>query len=80
MKSFQDQWREYRDRVYPEGLSAIQNRECHQAFFAGALVALYNCMALADLKDDMAEKKLCSILGEVEAVCKARAQTLQDRN
>ena len=37
--TLQDKWREYRDACYPDGISGIQNREIHQAFFAGALIA-----------------------------------------
>jgi hypothetical protein len=33
-------WRQYRDKIYPQNMPAEQNRECHQAFMAGAFVAL----------------------------------------
>jgi hypothetical protein len=31
-------WECYRDAVYPDGVSGIQERELRQAFFAGVLV------------------------------------------
>ena len=80
MNSLQDHWREYRDACYPTGIPAEQNLECHQAFFAGCLVALRSCTALAAMTDDDALRELQRLLTEAETVCAARAQTLKERN
>lgn len=39
MKTLQDEWRLFRDKCYPQGMTPDQNRQLHQAFFAGAFVA-----------------------------------------
>lgn len=81
MKTLQDHWREYRDKVYPEGISAIQNRECHQAFFAGAMVALVTAdKAASTLTEDEAVKTLQSMAKEVMEVCEFRLKTLGSQN
>jgi len=51
MKTLQDQWKTYRDAIYPKDIPADQNRECHQAFMAGALVALETVAAISECPD-----------------------------
>lgn len=46
MQTLNDQWHAYRDACYPDGTTATQNRECHQAFMAGAL-AMTNLLQTA---------------------------------
>lgn len=48
MKTLQDQWRAYREAVYPGGCSETQDKECHQAFMAGALVVLNKMLAIGE--------------------------------
>ena len=80
MSTLQDHWREYRDQIYPEGIPARQNLECHQAFFSGCLVALRSCTALAAMTDADAVRELERLLTEAESVCGARVKTLKERN
>ena len=44
-RTLADEWKIYRDRLWPKGMPAAQNKELHQAFYAGALVALENAAA-----------------------------------
>ena len=71
MITLQDEWKKYRDLVYPDGMSADQNRQIHQAFFAGAFVAL----ALARAQDNGPE-----LLKEAETMCAFRAQKPKSGN
>lgn len=81
MKTLQDQWREYRDACYPSGLPAAQNIECHQAFFAGALVVLKLATERAEgLTDEAAFKSVCSLIDEAQAVCRQRIYAGKNRN
>ena len=52
MRSINDEWRLYRDQVYPKGVPANQNRECHRAFMAGAHAALCAMTAATDRPDE----------------------------
>lgn len=59
-----NQWREYRDKVYPKDIPAEQNRECHQAFMAGAFIALTEVEKLSVCPDtDDAERDAASRIG-----------------
>ena len=79
--TLQEEWRKYRDAVYPQGTSAVQNRETHQAFFAGALVVfelMRKCSELPD--DDEAMAAMATVKREVFEVNKARAWMAEGRN
>lgn len=80
MSSLQDLWREYRDQCYPEGMIAEQNKQLHQAFFAGCLVSLRSCVSLAAMTDDDAVKELGKLLTEAETICSHRAKSCKERN
>jgi hypothetical protein len=80
IKTMQQWWREYRDACYPKGLSAIQNRECHQAFFAGALCAINSMNALSELPEDNAVAELSKLTAECVEICQARAFVLKTQN
>jgi hypothetical protein len=56
--TLQEEWRQYRDAVYPKGTHAVQNRETHQAFFAGALVAFALAQKCAELPEPEASAAL----------------------
>lgn len=59
-------WREYRDRVYPKDMPADQNRECHQAFMAGAYTALIEVGRISNCPDtDEAESQAANKIGEL---------------
>jgi hypothetical protein len=81
MTTLQSEWRTYRDKAYPKGVNAIQNQECHQAFFAGAAVALGNMSTLAELPEDEAVVELQKLFTEAMSVLQLRSQHLnQPRN
>lgn len=67
------EWRTYRDRVYPQGTAAIQNKECHQAFFAGALVTMGKMTDIAALEEDAAVLALEKLHKEILEINQARA-------
>lgn len=73
MKTFSDHWREYRDKVYPDGMVPDQNRQLHQAFFAAGLVFCGIQGDLAKLPDDQAVAELAKLTDEITAVNKANA-------
>lgn len=75
----------YRDQVYPQGIPAQQNIECHQAFMAGALEALHaverssNC-ANTDEAEREAAAGVARWFREAEDYARARVTQLQGRN
>ena len=71
MKTLQELWKEYRDRVYPDGISATQNQECHQAFFSGALVAIVEITLVTELPEDQAVACIHQLFQEAEEICRA---------
>lgn len=74
MKTLQDHWRVYRDKAYPNVMTANQNRQLHQTFFAGAWVALLEAQRLADLPEDTAVANLHSMIVEAETICEAASR------
>lgn len=76
MKTLQDEWKQYRNMVYPEDIPADQNRECHQAFMAGALVALNLARAASELPEAEAEKELAKVFNEASEWCKLHSIAL----
>jgi len=80
MKTLQDLWREYRDKVYPDGVSADQNRECHQAFFAGAFVMFSEMSQASELSEDAALRRTGALYDEAKQTLEARGMNLKARN
>lgn len=78
--TLQEHWREYRDMIYPKALPALQNRETHQAFFAGALVCLGELQLLAGLPDAEALKVITALCSEAEQVCAGHGMAIKARN
>lgn len=81
-KTLQDFWREYRDACYGKDMPAEQNRECHQAFMSGALVALQQIEQLSFCPNtDEAERAAASEIGvlirEAEEFCRLRCVALK---
>lgn len=75
-----NEWKKYRDAVYPEGISGTQSRECHQAFFAGALT-MYSLMSEASaLPEDEAVKQCGRLHLEVLATSQGIADVMKARN
>jgi viroplasmin and RNaseH domain-containing protein len=73
-------WREYRDLVYPQGMPAQQNLECHQAFFSGALEMMILTAQIDAMPGEEADKAMQQIAREVREVCRVRIETLKNRN
>ena len=73
MKSILGHWRDYRDRVYPDGMTADQSRQLQQAFFAGAWVCFEETKAISCLPEEAAVLSLEAIQAECEEFCKAAA-------
>lgn len=80
MKTMQESWVEYRDKIYPKGISGVQNRECHQAFFCGALVIADTLNEVTTLPDNEAEAALKKLIGEVISVTDSIHSTMKDGN
>ena len=78
--TLQAEWREYRDAMYPKGTSAVQNRETHQAFFAGALVAFLLSNKCSELPQAEAEDALLKLMIECQQINAARAHLMKGRN
>lgn len=73
--TLEEEWKRYMDTLYPEGVSDLQERECKQAFFAGAIN--YNCM-LDKIADNMGEEEGAPLFQklqeEMRAYCQSRAE------
>lgn len=83
LKTMQDEWRDYRNRCYPNSneMPAHQNAELHQAFFAGALSAINKMTEdIAALPEKEAEVALAAMIKEVLEICEARVGVLKGRN
>lgn len=80
MKTLQDEWREYRDQVYPKGIPANQNRELHGAFFAGALCYSQSMDSIVNLPGDEQIAALARLKNEVWEINANRAHVAKNRN
>lgn len=81
MKTLQENWREFRDQVYPKDMPAIQNRELHGAFFAGALIYAQAMDEIANLPtDEQIGAALTKLKREVWEVNANRAHVAKARN
>lgn len=76
--TLQELWKQYRDNCYPKDMPADQNRECHQAFMAGAFSALTEWVVIARTVEDeeQAAKQLGLLVTEAEEWCRMRAKAL----
>jgi hypothetical protein len=79
-KTMQEEWRAYRDKVYPKSMPAMQNQELHQTFFAGAAIAIQKLNELSALPEDDATSAVLKLDEEIMAVLQARANQLLARN
>lgn len=80
-KTLQADWAKYRDACYPDGIPADQNRECHHAFFAGALSVLSQMVESADkLSEDEGAKLLGALIQEAQGRCQEIADVMKARN
>jgi len=76
----QDLWKEYRDACWPKGMSAVQNRECHGAFMAGALCFSMAMDLIAELPEKEAMVVLAKLKNEVWEINAHRAHVAKARN
>ena len=77
VKTLQENWKEYRDAVYPKGTGPQQNLECHQAFMAGALCMLQAVETAAALP---VSAELAKLKNEVWEINAHRAHVAKARN
>lgn len=78
MITLQNLWKEYRNKVYAKDIPAEQNRECHQAFMAGAFSALTEWVKISTEVEDeeQAARELGKLLKESEEWCRLRVHAL----
>lgn len=69
MTTMQEEWARYKGVCYPRGVSQIQEQECYQAYWAGALTALDQVMAASRLPEKEAGEAIEKLMREVVAVC-----------
>lgn len=81
-ENMQVEWRKYRDACYPDGIGAQQNKECHQAFFSGALVIAKHILEIAvnEKTDEAAETKVRKLFTEVSSTIAEIVKTQNQRN
>jgi hypothetical protein len=76
MKTLEAEWNGYRDKMYPDGVSRIQETESKQAFFAGAAEVAARITELAELPEAEGKKGLALLGRELVAYADARAKQL----
>lgn len=70
MKTLEEHWITYKTACYPNGIPSHQERECHQAFFSGALIALNDIVAsCSELSEEQAYNTILKLIEEAEAKC-----------
>lgn len=77
----EEQWREYRDKVYPQGIGPTQQAECRQAFYAGA-ASLIEELGRATAEPNGEEKAAIafkSLLAEVQGALEERVFQMRGR-
>jgi hypothetical protein len=69
--TLQSSWEKYRTACYPDGITAIQDKECRQAFFMGALCLMGIMNAeVATIEDlDKAAEEMEKLCKEAHAEC-----------
>lgn len=80
MRTLNEEWKAYRDACYPQGCPGEQSKECHQAFMAGALVALNDMDQLAERPDAEAVAELDKLYQEASQFAKARVAQFDQEN
>ena len=80
MKTLNEQWKQYRDACYPQGLSATQSMECHQAFMAGALAAMLSVQEASALPEPADLAAVGKLTGEVQEFARHQCARMRARN
>lgn len=72
VRTIREEWEHYRDSTYPDGIPDSQERECYQAFVAGAFTAVVSCVVIAagSPETDDAAKNLQNYLTQVQEECR----------
>lgn len=81
MKTLNAEWEKYRNACYPKGCGPHQARETHQAFIAGAFMALKLQLEACDCADTKeaeiaAGRQLEKIMEEATGFLRARGESL----
>jgi hypothetical protein len=79
VKTMHDEWREYRDACYPDGLSEVQSRETQQAFMAGALVASLEIADCSTVPEPEWRARVHTLMSQLIELNAARAGTVIGR-
>jgi hypothetical protein len=71
ISTMHSKWEDYRDSCFPQGVSAVQEKECRQAFYAGAL-SFFTIMSseISEPANDPATSQLEKLRREVVGVLK----------
>lgn len=72
MTTFQDEWARHRDTMYPDGTHAAQNKECHQAFMAGAMSAMKLMVEASELPEESAVVEVEKLDRELDGIANAK--------
>lgn len=82
MKTMQEEWKIFRDLCYPNGIEGEQNKQLHQAFFAGALSILGAFDEIARTPDGTGEdvRAYDKLRQEVMQICTMRVKSVEARN
>lgn len=78
--TLQEEWKIYRDLVYPKGISGTQNRETHQAFFAGAFVMTKAMEAASELPEQEGAVALGKLIAEAKEFIESIKLAMEARN
>lgn len=80
-KTLREYWEEYRDSVYPDGMTEIQIREIKQAFFSATLCMFQEFHKIADdPSEDSGVERLERLRIEAIAECARMARKNIQRN
>lgn len=79
MSTLSDEWKKYRDAMYPQGTTPNQNQQLHMAFMAGALVAVELVSRPQD-SDEKSIRAAMEIAKEVEQLSEFPEAAKKARN
>lgn len=80
MTTLHEQWIKYRDTLYPNGIPALQEKETHQAFVAGALCVKLTITELAQMPSAQAQAALQKFYREIDEHIRCIVQLTKSRN
>lgn len=80
MKTMAEKWLEYRDLIYPQGVSAVQDRECELAFMAGGITVYTAMLKAGELSDREAARALKRLEAELMSYARRKVVSGRERN